>query len=127
MLHAYFISLSSSERIKHKNQLKRVFERLPEYYQTKNNRYACIHNIQMPRGRKQEKHTTAQSVIRHTHQAFTAKCVQCGVKQELQPCDICDRAKCATCVEKHREEEKLSQKKAALESKIGILRQQTGK
>ena len=81
----------------------------------------------MTQSRKEEKHTTAQSFIEHAAPNFIAKCSQCGVKQELQPCDTCDRAKCATCIEQHREEEKFSQRNAALESEIGILRQQTGK
>lgn len=85
-----------------------------------------MRKIHMPRRKKGKNHTTTQSSTGHALQAFTAKCAQCEVKQELQVCDICDRAKCATCVEKHREEEKLSQRNAILENKICLLRQQTG-
>jgi hypothetical protein len=80
----------------------------------------------MPRKKKGKKLTTTESPVQHIPQVFTAKCAQCEIKQELQACDICDRAKCATCANKHREEMKLSQRNAALKNKIDQLRQQTG-
>jgi hypothetical protein len=57
--------------------------------------------------------------------AFFAKCNGCQVNRELKACEFCQYPECAACIEKHREADKLSQKKAMLETKIDSLRQQT--
>ncbi len=78
----------------------------------------------MPRkkGNKQAKQANATLAT----PIFFAKCTGCQVNGELKACQFCQYPECTACIEKHREADKLSQRKAMLETRIDSLRQQTG-
>jgi hypothetical protein len=80
--------------------------------------------IEMPR--RKGKNQTAQSTTAASTPVIFAKCNGCQVSAELQACQFCQYPECAACIEKHREADKLSERKAMLEARIDCLRQQTG-
>ena len=71
----------------------------------------------MPR-KKGNKQSHATSVI---SSVIYAKCACCQVVGELKACELCQYPKCVSCIEKHRQEDKLYQRK----TKIDFLHQQT--
>ena len=79
----------------------------------------------MPR-KKGKKQTNSLIPSTMTSVIF-AKCTGCQANKELQACMFCQYPECAECIEKHRQADKLAQRKAMLETRINHLREETGK
>jgi hypothetical protein len=77
--------------------------------------------------RKKGNKQTNQSNATSTAPFIFAKCTGCQVNGQLIACEFCEYPECATCIEKHRQEDTLSQMKAMIRTRIDSLRQQTGK
>ena len=67
-----------------------------------------------------------QSTAAVTTPVIVAKCTGCQVNGQLKACQFCQYLECETCIEKHRQTDKLSQRKTMIQTRIASLRQQTG-